>query len=256
MIRVRAVQELTGKVAIVTGASRGIGRATAFELAGAGATVVVNYACNRAAADATAAAISAAGGNAELCQADITDAAECTRLFDSTIGRHGRVDILIANAGYAAFAPLAEMTIDEFDRVFAVNTRGSFLCLQQAARHLADNGRIVCLSTIGTILNPADGSAYFGSKAAVEQFCRVLAHEVAPRGITVNAVSPGFTDTDMLGATGGREPAAARRIRDLTPLARLGQPRDVARVIGFLVGPQGGWINRQNLAADGGIISR
>jgi len=121
---------------------------------------------------------------------------------------------------------------------------------------IEDHGRIVCVSTIGTVLNLPGGAVYFASKAAIEQFCRVLAIELAPRGVTVNVVSPGFTDTRMLDATGIREPAALAKIIAMTPLARLGQPHEVAAAIGFLVGPDAGWITRQNLPADGGIISR
>lgn len=248
--------ELTGKVALITGASRGIGRATALRLAQSGAQVVVNYRVNESKAQSVVNAIRAAGGTAISLQADISNLADISRLFEQTIACFGRLDIVVANAGFATFAPLSEMTERDFDRHFAVNAKGTFFCLQQAARCLADQGRIVCVSTIGTVLNLAGGAAYFGSKAAIEQFCRVLARELGPRGISVNAISPGFTDTDMHDLAGANEPGVAAGIVELTPFARLGQADEIANAIHFLVGPGGRWVNRQNLAADGGIISR
>jgi len=248
--------ELDGKVAIVTGGSRGIGRAVAVNLAASGATVVVNYRTHGDAAAAVVAAIEQAGGTAVAIAADISCSEQTDALFAQTLDRFGQLDILVANAGRSVFAPLVEVTEQEFDRTFAVNAKGTFLCLRQAANVIADHGRIVCVSTIGTVLNLPGGAIYFASKAAIEQFCRILALELAPRGVTVNIVSPGFTDTDMLDATGIREPAVLEKIIGMTPLARLGQPAEVAAAIGFLVAPQAGWITRQNLPADGGIISR
>ena len=248
--------ELDGKVAIVTGASRGIGRAVALHLAASGATVVVKYRTHGDAAAAVVAAIEQAGGTAVAIAADISCSAQTDALFAETLDRFGQLDILVANAGRSVFAPLVEVTEQEFDRTFAVNAKGTFLCLRQAASVISDHGRIVCVSTIGTVLNLPGGAIYFASKAAIEQFCRILALELAPRGVTVNIVSPGFTDTEMLDVTGIREPAALEKIIGMTPLARLGQPPEIAAAIGFLVGPQAGWITRQNLPADGGIISR
>lgn len=248
--------KLKGKVALVTGASRGIGRATALQLAASGATVVVNYTSNDAAAADVVAAIEQQGGTAVAIAADISQAAETDHLFSETLRRFGKLDILVANAGRSVFAPLVEVTNEEFEHTFAVNAKGTFFCLRHAATLIEDGGRIVCVSTIGTVLNLPGGAVYFASKAAIEQLCRILALELAPRGVTVNIVSPGFTDTDMLDATGIREPAALENIIGMTPLARLGQPGDVAAAISFLVSPQAGWITRQNLPADGGIISR
>lgn len=247
---------LRKKVAIVTGASRGIGRATAQRLANDGATVVVNYAVNRFEAEKVVKEIISSGGKAIAMCADISNIQEIERLFQDTKDQFGSLDIFIANAGYSSFAALIDCSEEEFDRTFKVNAKGTFFCLQQAAKHMADNGRIVCVSTIGTQLNMLGGACYFGTKAAVEQYCRVLAKELAPRQINVNVVSPGFTDTDMLTAAGGKEPDAAREILNITPLARLGQPQEIANTIAFLVGPDGRWVNRQNLPADGGIISR
>lgn len=248
---------LDGKVAVVTGASRGIGRAIALRLAQDGASVVVNYAHNYRAARDTVDAIIQAGGQALAVQADIASRAAIRQLFDTALSQYGRLDILVANAGYAVFKPLADISEEDFDATYSVNARGTFFCMQEALRHLGDGGRIVCISTIGTLLNMPGGACYFGAKAAVEQFCRVAAREVAARGITINAVSPGFTDTDMLRATLAMgEPDAAAQLINMTPLARLGEGRDIAAVVAFLVGPDAAWMTRQNLAVDGGIVSR
>lgn len=249
--------DLHNKVAVVTGASRGIGRAIALRLAHDGARVVVNYAHQHDAAQATVDDITAAGGQALAVQADVTSRVAIRQLFDTTLRHYGQLDILVANAGYAVFKPLAEISEEDFDATYAVNARGTFFCMQEALRHLGDGGRIVCISTIGTLLNMPGGACYFGTKAAVEQFCRVAAREVAARGITINAVSPGFTDTDMLRASlAAAEPDARAQLVAMTPLARLGEGRDIAAVVAFLVGPDAAWMTRQNLAVDGGIVSR
>jgi len=245
---------LAGKVAVVTGSSRGIGRATAERLARDGASVVINYATTADEANAVVDAIVTHGGNALAIHADIARLADIRRLFRETIERLGSLDILIANAGYSVFKPLADITEEDFDQTYALNAKGTFFCLQEALRHMSDGGKIVCISTIGTELNVPGGSCYFGSKAAVEQFCRVLAKEVAARGITVNVVSPGFTETQMLLANMG--PDARQELMNVTPLARLGHPDDIADAIAFLVSHAARWITRQNLAVDGGIISR
>jgi 3-oxoacyl-[acyl-carrier protein] reductase len=245
---------LQGKVAVVTGASRGIGRTTAERLARDGAAVVVNYATSADEANAVVEGIKAQGGRAFAVQADIARVDHIRRLFSETRECLGRLDILVANAGYSCFKPMEEITEEDFDRTYALNTKGTFFCLQEALRYMVEGGRIVCVSTIGTVLNVPGGTCYFGSKAAVEQFCRVLAKEVASRGITVNVVSPGFTETTMLLANMG--PDARRDLIEMTPLHRLGQPEDIAEAIVFLVGQGARWITRQNIAVDGGIISR
>ena len=245
---------LKGKVAVVTGASRGIGRATAECLARDGAAVVVNYATSTDEANAVVEGIAAQGGRAVAVQADIAKLDDIRRLFRETMSRLERLDIFVANAGYSCFKPMADITEEDFDRTYALNTKGTFFCLQEALRHMADGGRIVCVSTIGTVLNMPGGTCYFGSKAAVEQFCRTLAKEVAPRGITVNTVSPGFIETQMLLAN--MDEGARRDVIDMTPLQRLGQPEEIAEVIAFLVSERGRWVTRQNIATDGGIISR
>jgi 3-oxoacyl-[acyl-carrier protein] reductase len=248
---------LEGKVAVVTGASRGIGRATAERLARDGASVVVNYAKSAGEAREVVEAITARGGMARAVAADVARCDEVTRLFHETVEAFGGLDILVANAGHALFRPFVEITEEEFTRTHAVNVMGTFFCLQEALRHMRNAGRIVCVSTIGTQLNVPGGSAYFATKAAVEQLCRTLAKEVAPRGITVNVVSPGFVETRMLrDAFAEMSPSARDQVVEMTPLARLGRPEDVAGAIAFLVGAGAEWITRQNIAVDGGIISR
>lgn len=251
------MKRLQGKVAVVTGASRGIGRVTAEYLAREGAAVVVNYATSAAEAEAAVAEIQRQGGHAIGVQADIASVAEVRRLFRVAIDALGRLDILVANAGVSMFKPLTEVTEAEFDRTYAVNARGTFFCLQEALRYMGEGGRIVCVSTIGTVLNLPGGACYFGSKASVEQFCRVLAKETGARGITVNVISPGFVETKMLAdAFAGMDPEARGDFADLAPMGRLGQPSDIAQAIAFLVAEETGWITRQNIAVDGGIIGR
>jgi len=248
---------LTGKVAIVTGASRGIGRATAERLARDDVSVVVNYAKSADEAQAVVDAIVTRGGKALAVQADISRLEDIRRLFRETVEHLGKLDILVANAGYSVFKPLAEITEEDFDQTYTLNAKGTFFCLQEALRHLADGGKIVCISTIGTELNLPGGSCYFGSKAAVEQFCRVLAKEVAPRGITVNIISPGFVETKMLkDSFANLDSTVPQQLIAMTPLARLGQPEDIADTVAFLVSHGARWITRQNIAVDGGIISR
>lgn len=249
------MRTLDEKVAIVTGSARGIGKSTAERLARAGARVAVNFATSADEARDVVSEIRSRGGSAIAVQADISNLEDVRRLFEVTQKSFGTPDIFVANAGYCVFKPLAETTEADFDRTFAVNAKGTFFCLQEAARRLNDGGRIVCISTIGTVLNLPGGSCYFGSKASIEQFCRVLAKEVAPRGISVNCVSPGFVETQML-ADSLSEPGVEKELVDLTPLGRLGQPQDIAAVVSLLVEDDMRWVTRQNIPVDGGIVSR
>lgn len=248
---------LKGKVALVTGASRGIGRAAAERLAADGCAVVVNYARSESEAEATVAAIRERGGTASAVQADMAAIGDIERLFASTLAEFGRLDVLVANAGACAFKPLVETTEEDFDRMFAVNAKGVYFCLREAARHMGEGSRIICVSTIGTVMNMPGGSCYFGTKGAVEQFCRVFGREVAPRGITVNLVSPGFVETAMLnGLLADVDPKVRDELLAMTPLSRFGRPEDIAGAIAFLAGPGADWMTRQNLAVDGGIVGR
>ncbi|MFZ5927080.1 MAG: SDR family oxidoreductase [Acidobacteriota bacterium] len=235
---------LKGKAAIVTGASRGIGRAIAERLAADGARVVVNYSKSAAAAEALAARI---GGIA--VRADVSQKQEVAEMFDRAEAAFGGLDIVVNNAGVALMKALADFSDEEFERVFAVNTRGAFYCCREAARRLRDGGRIVNLSTGATVGGTAGGSVYCASKASVEQFTRALARELAPQRITVNTVSPGFTETDMFASL----PHLAELAPKLTPLGRAGKPEEVAAVVAWLCSEDARWITGQNIQAGGGL---
>lgn len=221
---------LDGKIAIVTGGSRGIGRAIAERLGRDGAQVVVNYAKRADAAREVVSAIERAGGRARAVQADVSRVEEVRRLFDAA-EELGGIDIVVANAGIAMFAPMTELRDEDYEQVFGINARGTFFVLREAAKRLRAGGRIIAVSTAATKLSSAAGALYFGSKAAIEQFARVLSKELGARGITVNIVSPGVTDTDMLAGVPQFKQVGIER----SPLGRLGAPGDIAGVVGFLV---------------------
>jgi 3-oxoacyl-[acyl-carrier protein] reductase len=241
---------LTGKVALVTGAGRGIGRAIAERLGEDGASVIVNYNASENLAQEAVSAIVARGGQALALQADISKLSEVRRLFQEAEDHLGKLDILINNAGIGYLRPTAEITEEEFDRPFALNTKGTFFALQEAARRMRDGGRIVSLSTGATIAITPGFGAYAGSKAAVEQFSLALAKELGPRGITVNTVLPGIVDTGNLVFP---DEVVAQLIQQ-TPLGRLGQPRDIADIVAFLVSDQARWMTGQTIRAGGGLI--
>jgi 3-oxoacyl-[acyl-carrier protein] reductase len=245
-------KSLHEKVAVVTGASRGIGRAIALRLAHDGAAVVVNYAGNAEAAGKVVAEVEALGGRAVAVQADVGRVSDVARLFDEAIRHLGKLDILVNNAGVFFTRPLAEVTEEEFDRIFAVNVKGTYFACQQAALQMADGGRIVNLSSSTTALMLPRYSAYVAAKGAVEQLSHVLAKEVGPRGITVNVVSPGPTDTELFSSDKTEEDK--RRFSQMAALGRLGQPGDIADVVAFLVSEEARWVTGQNLRANGGLI--
>jgi len=240
--------ELHGKAALVTGGSRGIGRAIALGLAAKGASVVVGYRERSQAADETVTSIVGGGGRAAAIQADLSSVAEARRLYERATEAVGALDIVVANAADALVKPFMECSEDDFDRIFDTNAKGVFFTMQEAARRLRDGGRIIVTSTGGTRMFFTETSLYLGSKAAVEQFVRVLSRELGERRITVNAVSPGFTDTDLLPE---RDRAVAA---DMSPFGRVGEPADVADVAVFLATDAARWITGQNLAAGGGVF--
>lgn len=242
----------TNKTALVTGASRGIGAAIAKRLARDGFTVAINYASNAAQADAVVAEIEADGGNAFAVAADIADAAAVAAMFD-TVAAHGReLAVLVNNAGVMQLAPIAEMEADAFDRMVAINLKGTFNTLQQAARRMGEGGRIINTSTSVTRLKLPNYGVYAATKAAVETLTSIFARELRGRGITVNAVAPGPTATELF--FNGKSEELIAGITKMAPLERLGQPGDIASVVSFLAGPDGAWINAQTLFANGGAI--
>lgn len=223
------MSDLAGKVAIVTGASSGIGRAIALRLADDGAALVVNYHTRERQAIEVVAAIEATGGHAVAVQADMSHAEDARRLITEAVARFGRLDILVNNAGRFTPKPFLDTTEADFDALIGLHAKGPYFAMQEAARVLADNGRIVNITTAGTHLHFHGASAYLGSKKALEQFTKAIAQELGPRGITVNAVSPGITDTGVL-----TEPYRQIGLQR-SPTQRLGLPSDIADVVAFLV---------------------
>ena len=243
--------EPSSKVALVTGASRGIGRAIALRLARDGFAVVVNYARSETAAREVVDAIEADGGRALAVQANVGDEQDVARLFDTAEQTLGGVQVVVNSAGELPMAPIETARLADFDQVIRTNLRGTFLVLAEAAARLGEGGRIIALSTsvIAKAL-PAYGP-YIASKAGVEGLVRVLANELRGRHITVNAVAPGPVGTDLF--LDGKPQALIDQLAAQAPLERLGEPDDIAGVVSFLAGPDGGWVNAQVLRANGGF---
>jgi 3-oxoacyl-[acyl-carrier protein] reductase len=241
-----------GKVAIVTGGSRGIGAAIAERLANDGLTVVINYAGGTAEAEALVGKIEQAGGRAVTAQADVSDRAAVSRMFDMADATFGGVDVLVNNAGIMRLAALAASDDALFDSQVAINLKGTFNTLREAALRLRNGGRIINLSSSQAgLLHPTYG-VYAATKAAVEAMTHVLAKELRGRNITVNAVAPGPTATKLF--LDGKPKEMIEHLKKLAPLERLGEPADIATAVSFLAGPDGSWINGQVLCANGGII--
>jgi 3-oxoacyl-[acyl-carrier protein] reductase len=244
--------DTTSKVAIVTGASRGIGAAVAERLARDGFAVVVNYSGNAAPAEALVREIEAKGGRALAAKADVSDPNAVRGMFDATQAAFGGVDVLVNNAGIMQLARIADSDDALFDRQIAVNLKGSFNAMREAAKRMRDGGRIVNFSTsvVGTRLETY--SVYAATKSAVETMTAILSKELRGRNITVNAVAPGPTATDLF--LDGKSPELVERLAKMNPLERLATTEDIASVVAFLVGPDGGWINGQVLRANGGMV--
>jgi len=240
------------KVAIVTGASRGIGAATARQLGKDGFMVVVNYAGSTDAAAKVVQEIEQVGGKAVSAQADVSDAAQVRRMFDSAETAFGGVDVLINNAGIMMLAPLADADDQSFSRQIDINLKGTFNTLREAASRLRPGGRIVNFSTSVVGLNLENYGVYAATKAAVETLTAILAKEMRGRNITVNAVAPGPTATDLF--LKGKSDDLIETMAKMNPIERLGTPEDIANAVSFLAGPQGGWINGQVLRTNGGMI--
>ncbi len=244
--------EKHNKVAIVTGASRGIGAAIAERLGKDGFTVIVNYAGSAAAAEEVVRKIEQAGGKAVAAQADVADADAVRRMFDSAETAFGGIDVLVNNAGIMVLSPLANADDVSFDRQISVNLKGTFNTLREAAKRLRNGGRVVNFSTTVVGLKLETYGVYAATKAAVETLTAIMAKEMRGRSITVNAVAPGPTGTDLF--LNGKSVELVERMAKMNPLERLGTPADIAAVVAFLAGPDGGWVNGQTLRANGGVV--
>lgn len=242
---------LSEKVILVTGASRGIGAAIARQLAEAGATVIVNYLNGREAAEQTVSEIKRKGGEAIAIQADVSQSDQVERLFDAAVDQYGRIDVLVNNAGIMLTKLLKDTTDEDFTKQFDINVRGTFNTMRQAATKLASNGTIINFSSsVDRVMLPTY-STYVATKAAVEQLTRVFAKEIGARGITVNSVSPGPTNTELF--TNGKPQEAIDRAAALSAFNRLGEPEDVAKVVVFLASDDAKWISAQNIGVNGAM---
>ncbi|WP_035645069.1 SDR family oxidoreductase [Flavobacterium sp. ASV13] len=245
------MKNLNNKVILVTGASRGIGAAVAKNLAERGAKIIVNYAGGLQAAEETVNAIISAGGDAIAVQADVSKSDEVKAMFDQSIAHYGKIDVLVNNAGIMITKLIKDTTDEDFTRQFDINVRGTFNTLRQAATRLADNGSIINFSTsVNRIMLPTY-STYVATKAAVEQLTRVMAKEVGARGININSISPGPTNTALF--TTGKPQEVIDRLASLSAFNRLGEPEDIAQTVAFLASDDAKWITAQNIGVNGGM---
>ncbi|EDZ97627.1 short-chain dehydrogenase/reductase SDR [Burkholderia sp. H160] len=246
------MSKLTGKVAVVTGASKGIGAAIAKALAAQGASVVVNYASSRAGADKVVADITAAGGKAVAVGGDVSKAADAKGIIDAAIETYGQLDVLVNNSGVYEFATIEEITEAHFHKHFDVNVLGLLLVTQAAIKHLGEGGSIVNVSSVVSRITPPSTAVYTATKGAVDAITGVLAKELGPRKIRVNSVNPGMVETEGVHSAGVIGSDLEKWAVGMTPLGRIGQPDDIADVVAFLASNDARWITGESLIASGG----
>jgi len=242
---------LNEKVILVTGASRGIGATIARQLAQAGAKVIVNYAGGKEPAEQLVNEIKQAGGNAIALQADVSQPDQVKNLFDAAISHYGRIDVLVNNAGIMITKLLKDTTDEDFTRQFDINVRGTFNTMREAATRLADKGSVINFSSTNNRIMLPTYSTYAATKSAVEQLTRVFAKEVGARGINVNSVSPGPTNTELF--TKGKSREVIDRLASLSAFNRIGEPDDIAKIVVFLASDEAKWISAQNIGINGGM---
>jgi 3-oxoacyl-[acyl-carrier protein] reductase len=247
------MSKLTGKVAVVTGASKGIGAAIAKSLGAAGASVVVNYASDKTGADTTVKAITTAGGKGIAIKGDVSKAAEAQAIIDAAIQNFGRLDILVNNSGVYEFSPIEAVTEDQFHRIFNINVLGLLLVTQAAVKHLDKGGSIINVGSVVSRITPPGSAVYTGTKGAVDAITGVLSRELGPKGIRVNALNPGMVETEGSHTAGFIGSDFEKNTVATTPLGRVGQPGDIASVAVFLASDDSAWLTGEQLLAGGGL---
>jgi 3-oxoacyl-[acyl-carrier protein] reductase len=247
------MSQLSNKVAVVTGASKGIGAGIAKGLAAAGASVVVNYASSKEGAERVVAEIVKDGGKAVAVQGDVSKASDVKRIFAETQKTFGRLDVLVNNAGVYEFAPLGDITEEQFHRQFNTNVMGLILATQEAVKHFDGGGTIINIGSTASSLTPATSTVYTATKGAVDAVTRVLAKELGPSGIRVNSINPGMVETEGVHAAGFIGSDFQKHFEGMTPLGRIAQPDDIAPIAVFLASTDSGWLTGETLLASGGL---
>jgi len=247
------MSKLTGKVAVVTGASKGIGAAIAKSLAAEGASVVVNYSSSKSGARTVVDSITAAGGKAVAVGGDVSKAAEAQGIIDAAIKNYGRLDILVNNSGVYEFDPIEAITEAKFHRMFNINVLGLLLTTQAALKHISEGGSIINIGSVVSRITPPTSAIYTGTKGAVDAITGVLARELGPKKIRVNAINPGMVETEGVQAAGFLESDFEKATVAQTPLGRVGQPGDIASVAVFLASDDSGWLTGEHILAGGGL---
>ena len=246
------MSKLTGKVAVVTGASKGIGAAIATSLAAEGASVVVNYASSKSGADAVVAAITQAGGKAVAVAGDVSNPADAQAIIDAAIKTYGKLDILVNNSGVYEFAPLEAITPEHFHKQFNINVLGTLLVTQAAVKHLGEGGSIINIGSVVSRITPPASAVYSGTKGAIDAITGSLANELGAKKIRVNSINPGMVETEGATAAGFIGSDFEKQSIASTPLGRTGQPSDIAKVAVFLASDDSGWLTGEHLLASGG----